>query len=186
MTACKGLQKGRGDGAGRDRQGGHRFRTARTRRRRLPDRHQVEDRARHDGGAEIHRLQRRRGRQRHLRRPHDHGGRPLRADRRHGDRRQSPSARPRATSISARNIRMRRRPSTRPFAWRGAPACWAPACSVRHIVSTWRCGSAPAPMSAAKRRRCWNRWRAGAAWSAPSRLCRPTRACSASRRSSTM
>ena len=37
--------------------------------------------------AEIHRLQRRRGRQRHLRRPHDHGGRSLRADRGHGHRR---------------------------------------------------------------------------------------------------
>ena len=37
--------------------------------------------------AEIHRLQRRRRRQRHLRRPHDHGRRSLRADRRHDDRR---------------------------------------------------------------------------------------------------
>ena len=36
---------------------------------------------------EIHRLQCRRGRFRHLRRPHDHGRRSLRADRRHGDRR---------------------------------------------------------------------------------------------------
>ena len=36
---------------------------------------------------QIHRLQRRRRRQRHLRRPHDHGGRSLRGDRRHDDRR---------------------------------------------------------------------------------------------------
>ena len=35
----------------------------------------------------VHRLQRRRGRQRHLRRPDDHGGRPLRAHRGHDDRR---------------------------------------------------------------------------------------------------
>ena len=43
--------------------------------------------ARRRGDAEIHRLQRRRGRQRHLRRPHDDGRRSLRADRGHGDRR---------------------------------------------------------------------------------------------------
>ena len=36
---------------------------------------------------EIHRLQCRRRRQRHLRRPHDHGRRSVRADRRHDDRR---------------------------------------------------------------------------------------------------
>ncbi len=58
---------------------------------------------------QIHRLQRRRGRQRHLRRPHDHGGRSLRADRGHDHRRPSRSAPPRATSISARNIRTRSR-----------------------------------------------------------------------------
>jgi formate dehydrogenase iron-sulfur subunit len=39
------------------------------------------------GRAQIHRLQCRRGRQRHLRRPHDHGRRSLRADRGHDDRR---------------------------------------------------------------------------------------------------
>ena len=56
------------------------------------------------GAAEVRRLQRRRGRQRHLRRPDDHGGRSLRADRGHGDRRRSRSGRPRATSTSARSI----------------------------------------------------------------------------------
>ena len=61
---------------------------ARPRRRGLPDRHQVAHRRRRrPAAAEIHRLQRRRGRQRHLRRPHDDGGRSLRADRGHGDRR---------------------------------------------------------------------------------------------------
>ena len=55
---------------------------------------------------EIHRLQRRRRRQRHLRRPHDHGRRSLRADRGHDDRRHRGRRRPRATSTSARNIRM--------------------------------------------------------------------------------
>ena len=44
-----------------------------------------------------------------------------------------------------------------------------------------RCGSAPAPMSAARKPRCWKAWKAAAASSAPSRRCRRTRACSASR-----
>ena len=52
------------------------------------------------------RLQRRRRRQRHLRRPHDHGGRPLRFDRRAWRSPASPQARPRVTFISSpRNIR---------------------------------------------------------------------------------
>ena len=52
--------------------------------------------------------------------------------------------------------------------------------------STWKCGSAPAPMSAARRPRCSKAWKASAASCAPSRRCRRTRACSASRPSSTM
>ena len=65
----------------------------------------------------------------------------------------------------------------RPRAGRGCSVatCWAPA-----TPSTWRCGSAPAPMSAARRPRCWKASRAGAARSAPSRRCRRIRACSAS------
>ena len=74
-------------GPPRDRRDGDAVRPARPRRRRLPDRHQVEDRRRHHGRPEIHRLQRRRGRQRHLRRPHDDGRRSLHPDRGHGDRR---------------------------------------------------------------------------------------------------
>ena len=50
---------------------------ARPRRRRLPDRHQVADGAAGRGRPQIHRLQCRRGRQRHLRRPHDDGRRSL-------------------------------------------------------------------------------------------------------------
>ena len=64
---------------------------ARPRRRGLPDRHQVGDGARHQRRAEIRRLQCRRRRQRHLRRPHDHGGRSLRADR--GDDHRRPRRR---------------------------------------------------------------------------------------------
>ena len=72
-------------GAG-DRGRGDRVRPARPRRRRLPDRHQVADGA-EPRRAEVHRLQRRRGRQRHVRRPDAHGGRSVHADRGHGDRR---------------------------------------------------------------------------------------------------
>ncbi len=94
---------------GCDPQRSHRVRPARPWRRRLSDRHQVEDGRADQGGSKIHRLQRRRRRQRHLRRPHDHGRRSLPGHRGHDDRRASPSARPRATSTSAANIRTRSR-----------------------------------------------------------------------------
>ena len=48
-------------------------------------------------------------------------------------------------------------------------------------ASISKSASAPAPMSAAKRPRCWKASKAAAASSAPSRRCRRTRACSASR-----
>ena len=66
---------------------------------------------------------------------------------------------------------------------RGDPvARGAPASSVAaRTASIWRSGSAPAPMSAARKPRCWKAWKAAAASSAPSRRCRRTRACSASR-----
>ena len=47
--------------------------------------------------------------------------------------------------------------------------------------STWSCGSAPAPISAARRPRCSTAWKASAAWCGRSRRCPPSRACSASR-----
>ena len=53
----------------------------------FPDRHQVAHHGSGRGIAEIHRLQRRRGRQRHLRRPDADGGRPLHPGRGHGHRR---------------------------------------------------------------------------------------------------
>ena len=58
-------------------------------------------------------------------------------------------------------------------------------CSARATPSTSRPGSAPAPISAARRRRCSRASRASAAKCAPSRRCRRSRACSASRPSST-
>ena len=78
---------GPGAATGADRRGGRDIGPARPRRRRLPDRDQVEDRAGGAGRAEIYRLQCRRGRQRHLRRPHADGGRSLPADRGHDHRR---------------------------------------------------------------------------------------------------
>ncbi len=70
-----GPDQGAHHGAARHRHRGHDLRPARPRRRRLPDRHQVEDRPRRQGRPEVHLLQRRRGRQRHLRRPHADGRR---------------------------------------------------------------------------------------------------------------
>ena len=60
-------------------------------------------------GSEVHRVQRRRGRQRHVRRSHADRGRPVHADR--GDDRSpaTRSARPRATSTSALSIPTRSR-----------------------------------------------------------------------------
>ena len=62
-----------------------------------------------------------------------------------------------------------------------APAVSARASSARRTASTSKSGSAPAPMSAARKPRCWKASKASAASCAPSRRCRRTRACSASR-----
>ena len=64
----------------------HRVGIARARRRGLSRRNQMAHRAAGRRAPEIRRLQRRRGRLRHLLRPHDHGGRPVRPDRGHDDR----------------------------------------------------------------------------------------------------
>ena len=84
----KGLEQRGRDGAGRDRRGGHASpacaAAAAPASRPASSGRPCSIRQRRP---EIHRLQRRRRRQRHLRRPHDHGRRSLRADRRHGDRR---------------------------------------------------------------------------------------------------
>ena len=122
--------------------------------------------------AEIHRLQRRRGRQRHLRRPHDHGRRSLRPDRRHDDRRhrrrRDQGLHLYPLRISARRSRRWRRRSRR----RGAAACSAGRSRTRLTRSTSKSASAPAPMSAARKPRCSKASRASAAMSAPSRRCR--------------
>ena len=182
----KGLAQGRGDGAGRHRQGSHRVRPARPRRRRLPDRHQVEDGARHG-----------RATSKYIVCNADEGDSGTFADRMimEGDpfvliegmaiagiaigatkgyvyiRSEYPHAA--AIMNEAIAVARQRRRARQQRARLGASP------------STWRCASAPAPMSAARRPRCWNRSKASAAWCAPSRRCRRTRACSASRPSST-
>ena len=77
---------GTGDVSGRRGRGGHGLRAARAWRRRLPGRHQVEDRPRMRRRTEVRLLQRRRGRQRNVRRPDGDGGRPVHAHRGHDDR----------------------------------------------------------------------------------------------------
>ncbi len=69
---------------------------------------------------------------------------------------------------------------------RGRRDCSARACLARPMPSISRRGSAPAPISAARRRRFWRAWRASAGKFAPSRRCPRSSACSASRPSSTM
>ena len=74
-AAIAGSAPGARDGAGGHRRGGDRVGPARPRRRGVPDRHQVEDGARHAGRPEVRRLQRRRGRLGHVLRPDGDGGR---------------------------------------------------------------------------------------------------------------
>jgi hypothetical protein len=118
--------------------------------------------------AEIHRLQRRRGRQRHLRRPHADGGRSLLliegmaiaglavgAD-------QGLHLHP--LGISARHPRDEAGARARAAARAALLGSGGP--------STSRSASAPAPTSAARRPRCWRAWKASAARCAPSRRCR--------------
>ena len=62
-----------------NRRGRHGLRPARPRRRGIPDRHQMEDGARRSGRPEVRRLQRRRRRFGHVRGPHDHRERSVRA-----------------------------------------------------------------------------------------------------------
>ena len=138
---------------------------------------------RRDGGAaEVRRLQRRRGRQRHLRRPDDHGGRSLPADRGDGDRRDRGRGDARLhlppLGVSARG----RGAGGGDRRGRGAPAGSARGSAGSAHAFTSRCGSAPGPTSAARRPRCSTAWRASAASCGRSRRCRRTRGCSGGRR----
>ena len=177
----KGLERALTLGSDGDPRRCHDLRIARPWRRRLPDRHQVEDRRADQRRPEIHRLQRRRRRQRHFCRPHDHGRRSLRGDRGHdhrrhrGRRHQGLHLHPLGISARGRGDERRDRGSeARGLSRRLASA--AP-----RTASISKSASAPALMSAARKPRCWKASKAAAASSAPSRRCRRTRACSASR-----
>ena len=74
----------------------------------FPDRHQVADGARRRGRPQVRLLQRRRGRQRDVRRPDADGGRPLLPDRGHDRSPASPSA-PREGSLHALGVPRRGR-----------------------------------------------------------------------------
>ena len=109
-------------------------------------------------------LQRRRGRQRHFRRPHDFRRRPLHADRGHGHRRLC-RRRDQGLYLSALGISPRREghataPSASPkrAGWIG-PDAFGPGKTLRSRTAA----SAPAPISAARRPRCSTAWKASAA-----------------------
>ena len=91
--------------------------------------------------------------------------------------RHSPSGRPRPTSTFAASTRWPKHGSRTQSRRRPKPGC--------SMGSTSSCGAAPAPTSAARRRRCSSRSRASAASRATSRRSRSKSACSTNRRRST-
>ena len=174
MAASKGLQARPGDGAGGDRRGGHGVRPARPRRRRLPDRHQVAHRPAGDQAD-----------QKYIVCNADEGdsgtfadrmimeGDPFLPDRGHDHRR------PRRRRHQGLRLHPLRIPARLPHDERGdrdrasAPRLSRPQRRwQRPALRPGGRGSAPAPISAARRPRCWRAWRASAASSAPSRRCR--------------
>ena len=100
-------------------------RAARARRRRLPDRHEVDDRPQAGGRAEVHDLQRRRGRPGRVHGPRGHGGRSAPRARRPGARRvrhrreQGVHLHPRRVSAGHRAGSRRRSRRRRPTACSG-------------------------------------------------------------------
>ena len=162
------------------------FGAARSRRRGVPDRHQVEDGARSARDAEVRDVQCRRRRFGNLLRPHADGRRSVPARRRHDDRRHR-GRRDAGLHLSARRIPAR---ASRAASTAIAMRTRARLSGRRRLraaagASISKCASAPAPTSAAKKPRCWRASRASAARCASARRCRRSRASSASRRSST-
>ncbi len=151
----------------------------------LPDRHQVENRARRQGRSEIHLLQCRRRRQRHLRRPHGDGGRSLHADRRH-DHRRHRRGRHQGLRLHPLGISRRHRHHEggdcrrhrRQVAWRKYSG-YGQILHARSAARGWRLYLRRRNLDARKPRR---QARHGAG---PSRRSRHSKACSASPRSST-
>ena len=173
LEACL---SGERHGRGRDRDPLRRG-AARARRRRLSDRPQMAIRARRaeaaaDGG------QRRRGRARHLQGPLLSGARPAPVPGRHADRRLGGRGGG-DLSLPARRISGGARdPAGGDRQGRGRRA------RAPHARSIFAAG--PAPISAARNPRCWNRSRASAAIRATGRPSSRRSASSAGRRSSTM
>ena len=110
---------------------------------------------------------------------------PARADRGHDHRLLRDPGRP-GLHLRARRGAARG-PAAAPRRGRGLrrPAISARTSSARASTWTSSCTPAPAPTSAARRRRCSTRWRASAASPGSSRRSRPSRACTPARRSST-
>ena len=156
-----GRLRGAGQGADRDdaradHPGDQALRPARARRRRLPHRHQVGDVP--PGGHPPRRragrrLQRRRGRPRRVHGPQHHRERSARGHRGHDHRRarhrRHAGLRLHPPRVPDRPRAARARRSTR----RASTACSARTSSARSSTSTSRSSRAPAPSSAASRRR---------------------------------
>ncbi len=168
----EGLKKALAHGARRGDQGGPRLGAARPRRRRLPDRAQVELRPQGPPGPALPRLQRRRVRARDVQGPRDHRARPApgRRGRSRSPRTRSGPTPPTSTSAassSAGRGSSRRRSTRRESAASSARTSWAAG-----STSTSGCTAAPARTSAARRRRCSSRSKASAASRASSRRSR--------------
>ena len=169
-------------GRGRRRsQGG---RPARSRRRRLPGRHQVELRAEDRPAPKYMACQRRRVRAGHLQRPRDHGDRAAHADRGRGDRaRYAIGAETAFIYIRGEYVERGRPAGSGDRRGRSARACSGedvPRDAGQRARST--SSAARAPTSAARRRRCWSRSKGGARCRARARRSRPSRGCTAARR----
>ena len=171
--------------SGRGGPGGHRLGPARSWRSGLPGRHQVEDRPRDRLRPEVRRLQLRRGRLRHVRRPDGRRGRPVHPGRGHDHRRPRRRRRARATSTSGPSTPTPSPPCAGPSTRPTPTATSARTSSAPATPSTSTCASAPAPTSAARSPRCSTASRASAARCAPSRRSPPSRACGGGRRPST-
>ena len=183
---CRAGRRALSIGADADRRARGAVRAARPRRRRFPDRHQVEDR-----GAGRRPTQKYivcnadEGDSRHLRRPHADGRRSVRADRGHDDRRHR---RRRHAGLHLHALGISRTPIARADAGHRAaraPAIWVATSLGSGQAFDLEVASAPAPISAARKPRCWKAWKASAAGARQAAAAGASRACSASRPSST-
>ena len=130
---------------------------------------------------QVPRLQRRRVRARDLQGPRAHAEEPAPADRGHGHRGPRGRRQPRL-HLHPRRVRLRRRHPRRRAGRGQGGGLRRRSSSARTSPSTCGSTAARAPTSAARRPRCWTRWRASAATRASSRRSRPSRASTRARR----